>query len=67
MRNGINMVRGVKVQSVTSAQNVSKLLLKLSLCSTSDRQVSEENVRIVLPSHAQGSSLRSISRISGAR
>ena len=29
------------------------------------RQVSEENVRIVLQSHAEGSSLRGISRISG--
>ncbi len=31
------------------------------------RQVSEEDVRIVLQSHAEGSSLRGISRISGAR
>jgi len=29
------------------------------------RQVSEEDVRIVLQSHAEGSSLRGISRISG--
>jgi lambda repressor-like predicted transcriptional regulator len=32
---------------------------------TNERQVSEEDVRIVLQSHAEGSSLRGISRISG--
>jgi len=31
------------------------------------RQVSEKDVRIVLQAHAEGSSLRGISRISGAR
>ncbi len=65
MRDRINIVWPVKAQSVTSAQNVAELLLKLSIRSTSDRQVSEEDIRIVLQSHAEGSSLRGISRISG--
>ena len=65
MRNRINMVRRVKVQSVTSAQSVGKLLLKLTGTLYYRRQVSEEDVRIVLQSHAEGSSLRGISRISG--
>ncbi len=45
--------------------NVVKLLLKLSLHSTDERQVSEEEVQIVLQAHAEGSSLRGISQISG--
>ena len=65
MTNRINTARQVKAQSVTFVQNVVKLLLKLSIRSTSDRQVSKEDVRIVLQSHAEGSSLRGISRISG--
>ena len=65
MRNRINMVRRVKVQSVTSAQSVGKLLLKLSIRSCDRRQGSEEDVRIVLQSHTEGRSLRGISRISG--
>lgn len=59
------MVRRVKVQTVTSAQSVGKLLLKLTGTLYYRRQVSEEDVHLVLPSHAEGSSLRGISRISG--
>lgn len=46
-------------------ENVGRPLLKLLIHSTSDRQVSKEDVRIVLQAHTEGSSLRGISRISG--
>ena len=65
MTNRINMARQVKAFNATFVQNVVKLLLKLLIRSRSDRQVSEEDVRIVLQSHAEGSSLRGINRISG--
>ncbi len=61
------MEKRVHVVNVTAVQNVGKLSLIPSIRSTSDRQVSEEDVRIVLQSHVEGSSLRGISRISGAR
>lgn len=56
------MARRVKVQSATSAQIVGKLLLKLKSTLCYRRQVREEDVRLVLQSHTEGSSLRSISR-----
>ena len=55
----------VKVQSVTSAQSVGILLLKLTSTLYYRRQVSEEDVRLVLQSYTEGSSLRSISCTSG--
>ena len=59
------MERLAHVASATFVQNVVKHLPKLSIHSTSDRQVNEEEVRIVLQAHVEGSSLRGISRISG--
>lgn len=66
MINRINTARQVKaLLALLLPLNVVKLLLKLSIHSTNERQVSEEEVRIVLQAHAEGSSLRGISRISG--
>ncbi len=66
MINRINTARQVKaLLALLLPLNVVKLLLKLSIHSTNERQVSEEEVRIVLQAHAEGSSLRGISLISG--
>ncbi len=65
MRNRINMVRRVKVLNATSVPNVSKPSRYTFDMLYYRRQVSEEDVRIVLQSHTEGSSLRGISRISG--
>lgn len=65
MTNCINMAKRVKGVNAISAKNVGKLLLKLSIPYTTVAAVSEEEVRIVLQAHTEGSSLRGISRISG--
>ena len=66
MINRINTARQVKaLLALLLPLNVVKLLLKLLLHPTNERQVSEEEVQIVLQAHAEGSSLRGISRISG--
>jgi hypothetical protein len=61
------MERQVKAASATSVPNANKPSRYTFDTLYYRRQVSEEDVRIVLQSHAEGSSLRGISRISGAR
>ena len=67
MTNRINMEKQLHVANVTSVPNVVKLSRSTFDTLYYRRQVSKEDVRIVLQSHAEGSSLRGISRISGAR
>lgn len=58
------MERQLHVANATSVQNVVKLSLRHLIHSTTVAAVNEEDVRIILQSHAEGSSLRGISRIS---
>jgi lambda repressor-like predicted transcriptional regulator len=59
------MERQVKGVNATSAPVADKPILSTFDTLYYRRQISEEEVRIVLQSHAEGSSLRGISRISG--
>ena len=59
------MARQVKAVSATSVPNANKPLPIPLIHSTTVAAVSEEDVRIVLQAHTEGSSLRGISRISG--
>ena len=65
MRDHINMARQAKVLNAISVQSVDKPLLTPLIPYTIDGKGSVDDVRIVLQSHSEGSSLRGISRISG--
>ena len=59
------MARQAKVLNAISVQSVDKPLLTPMIPYTIDGKGSVDDVRIVLQSHSEGSSLRGISRISG--